>query len=164
MRRLVYFWAAVIAVSAFTMGIAVAADLPKSGSFNIHSGWKSTGEETKISDNQTYGFGSFWGVTYNDAGSGPLHTGAVVCPYTSEVINTAMTAQGSCAWGDADGDKIFTNWSGSSTPAGEFNGLNKITGGTGKFAGIQGAAPFYCKFLNAKGQASCTQKFDYRLP
>jgi len=133
MKRLVYLWAAVVAVSVSLIGTAGGADLPKSGSFNIHSGWKAVGEVTKLSDDHLYGFGSFWGVTYNDAGSGPLHAGPVVCPYTLEIIKGAGTSQGSCAWGDAEGDRIFTSWSGSLTPAGELDGMNQITGGTGKF-------------------------------
>jgi hypothetical protein len=143
---------------------AVGADLPKSGSFNIHSGWKAIGDMTKLSDDHMYGSGSFWGVTYNDAGNGPLHAGPVVCPYILEMIKGIGTSQGWCAWGDAEGDKIFTKWSGSLTPAGELTGMNQITGGTGKFNSIQGTAPFQCKALNPNGQWSCKQQFEYRLP
>src|SRR2546425_7184484 len=116
MKRLVYLWAAVVAVSVSLIGTAGGADLPKSGSFTIHSGWKSIGEMTKLSDDHMYGVGSFWGVTYNDAGNGPLHTGPVVCPYTLEIIKGAGTSQGSCAWGDAEGDRIFTSWSRECVP------------------------------------------------
>ena len=56
-----------------------AEQLPKSGSFTIHSGWKSIGETTQIADGRTYGSGTFWGVTFNDKGSGPLHIGPVIC-------------------------------------------------------------------------------------
>lgn len=41
--------------------------------------------------------------------------------------------------------------------------MNTITGGTGKFNGIQGRAPFHCKALNDKGQWTCTQQFEYQL-
>jgi hypothetical protein len=40
-----------------------------------------------------------------------------------------------CAWGDADGDDIFTSYSGKVSPSGSFDDMNKITGGTGKFNG-----------------------------
>ena len=43
------------------------------------------------------------------------------------------------------------------------DGTNKITGGTGKFKGIQGQGPFHCTTLNDKGQYTCTQQFDYSL-
>jgi hypothetical protein len=51
-------------------------------------------------------------VTFNDAGSGPLHKGAAVCSYTLELINGAGPAQGQCAWSDSDGDKIFNSYTG----------------------------------------------------
>jgi hypothetical protein len=141
-----------------------AQQLPKSGTFTVQSGWKANGETTQVAEGRIYGFGSFWGVVFNDKGAGPLHWGPVVCPYTLEVINGALSAQGQCSWSDADGDKIFTDWTGSMPPNAQFDGLNKITGGTGKFTGIQGKAPFHCKALNASGQYACTQQFEYRLP
>jgi hypothetical protein len=48
--------------------------------------------------------------------------------------------QGACAWGDADGDKIFTSYVGKVSTSGALDGMNNITGGTGKFDGIQGRA------------------------
>ena len=143
---------------------AGAQQLPKSGSFTVHSGWKSIGETTQAAEGRTYGFGSFWGVVFNDKGSGPLHSGPVVCPYTLEIISGVLTAKGQCSWSDLDGDKFFTDWSGSLPPNGQLDGMNQITGGTGKYAGIQGKAPFHCRPLNANGQWACTQQFEYRLP
>jgi hypothetical protein len=141
-----------------------AQQLPKSGTFTVQSGWKAIGETTQVAEGRTYGFGSFWGVVFNDKGSGPLHWGPVVCPYTLEMLGSALKAQGQCAWSDADGDKIFTDWTGSMPPNSQFEGLNTITGGTGKYTGVQGKAPFHCKSLNASGQWACTQQFEYRLP
>jgi hypothetical protein len=156
-------------VSALTIGLAVPiyaqqiSALPNSGTFKLHSAWKGVGETIKVGDNHLFGAGTFWGLAYNDAGSGPLHMGPVVCPYTLETINGAGTAQGVCAWSDADGDKIFNTYTGKISPSGGFDGVNKITGGTGKFTGIQGQAPFQCRFLNDQSQATCTQQFEYQL-
>ena len=68
--------------------------LPSSGTFKLHSGWKGIGETTKFSDNHAFGSGNFWGVSFNDAGSGPLHAGPVVCSYTLDTIGGAGTGQG----------------------------------------------------------------------
>jgi len=165
MRKFVYFSAAVLAVNVLMMGVAVGADLPRSGKFTIHSGFKLVGETTQVAEKHTFTYGGGWGVTYNDSGEGPLHLGSVLCSLAMEVIDTAGAAKGQCAWGDADSDKIFTDWSGKLTPVGEFNfnGMNQITGGTGKFAGIQGQAPFQCKAMGV-GQFTCKQHFEYRLP
>ncbi len=141
-----------------------AQQMPKSGNFNLHSGWKSTGETTKAAENRIYGFGSFWGVAFNDKGSGPLHSGPAVCSYVLDLVNGVGPGKGQCSWGDVDGDKIFTDYSGSLTAAGQFDGMNQITGGTGKYSGIQGKAPFQCKAISANGHWACTQQFEYRLP
>ena len=157
--------AVVTGLSFVAWSVAVGAQqLPKSGSFTVHSGWKLIGETTQAAEGRTYGFGSFWGVVFNDKGPGPLHSGPAVCPYTSEIVGGVMTAQGQCSWSDLDGDKIFTDWTGALPPNGQFDGLHKITGGTGKYAGIQGKAPFQCRALNANGQWVCTHQFEYRLP
>ncbi|UCD68941.1 MAG: hypothetical protein JSW48_02240 [Betaproteobacteria bacterium] len=141
-----------------------AQQLPKSGTFTVHSGWKQIGETTETADGRLYGAGMFWGITFNDKGSGPLHNGAAVCPYTLEIISGALTAQGQCTWSDADGDKIFVDYTGAVDAEGVFVGMNQLTGGTGKYTGIQGTAPFNCYTLNDKGQLRCTQEFRYRLP
>jgi hypothetical protein len=142
---------------------AIAGDLPQSGSFKLHSGWKSVGEVVQVGDNHIFGSGNFWGVTFNDAGSGPLDKGAVVCPYTLELMNGSGGFQGSCAWGENSGDKIFSSYSGTIAASGALDGVIKIAGGTGKFKGIQGQGSFQCTTLNDKGQYSCAQQFDYSL-
>ena len=158
----------VAAVSGVSLAVLCMAgnaqQLPKSGRFTIHSGWKAVGETTQPADGRVYGAGIFWGVTFNDKGTGPLHNGTAVCPYTLEIIAGALTAKGQCTWSDPDGDKIFNDWTGAVEPSGIFEGLNQFTGGTGKYSGIQGRAPFHCKALNANAQYACTQEFDYRLP
>ena len=146
-------------------GTAVAADLPKSGKFTVHGGWKAISQATQVADNHTISYTGNWGVTYNDAGVGPLHMGAVFCSSTGDLANGVGPVKGYCAWGDADGDKIFTDFSGAVPKQGEgASGMNRITGGTGKFAGIQGTAPFQCQVLNTIGQFTCKQQFEYRLP
>jgi hypothetical protein len=142
---------------------ATSADLPQSGTFKLHSGWKSVGEAVQVDSNHVFGAGHFYGVTFNDAGSGPLHNGTAVCSYTLELINGTGSAQGLCAWRDGDGDKIFNSYTGKIAASGALSGENQITGGTGKFAGIQGKGPWQCATLSDKAQYACTQQFDYSL-
>jgi hypothetical protein len=47
--------------------------------------------------------------------------------------------KGYCAFGDADGDRIFTDWDGNAV-----EGTNHIAGGTGKYRGITGSGPWKC--------------------
>ena len=143
---------------------AIAQQLPKSGKFTIHSGFKAVGETVQPAEGRVYGAGFFWGVAFNDKGAGPLHNGPAVCSYTLEMIGSALTAKGQCTWSDPDGDKIFNDYTGAIAPSGLFEGVNQFTGGTGKYSRIQGKAPFHCKVLGANLQYACTQEFEYQLP
>jgi hypothetical protein len=40
---------------------AIAADLPQSGNFKLHSGWKGVGEVVQVGDNHVFGIGNFLG-------------------------------------------------------------------------------------------------------
>jgi hypothetical protein len=111
-----------------------------------------------------FGWGGFYGVTFNQRGSGPLHMGMAICSYTLDLTGGAGPGGGSCAWTDGEGDKIYTQYTGMLATSGVFDGLNQITGGTGKFSGITGKAPFQCKALSAQGHFGCSQQFEYRLP
>jgi hypothetical protein len=154
-------------LAALTFGVAMpamAADLPQSGSFKIHSAFKASDQLVQLGEKQPfYGSANAWGVTYNDAGSGPLHMGTALCAYSYDGMNDSSTNGGRCAWGDADGDKIFSEFTGKGTATGA-GGMITLTGGSGKFAGIQGNAQWQCKTLNAsQGLLACTQQFEYQL-
>jgi hypothetical protein len=71
---------------------------------------------------------------------------------------------GWCAWVDANGDKFFTVFTGRGTDNVGQQGTHTITGGTGKFAGIQGKGSYQCKDVNpSQSLTACTQQFDYSL-
>jgi hypothetical protein len=78
-------------------------------------------------------------------------------------MNGAGPFGGPCAWGDNDGDKFFTSYTGKLAASGAAYGDHKITGGTGKFAGIQGKGSFQYTISSDKGQYACTQQFEYSL-
>ena len=109
------------------------------------------------------GHGSVVGTSFNDKGSGPLHAGPATCFYTFFATESGTKNKGYCAFGDPDGDRIFTDWHGTQSGA-DSEGVNQIAGGTGKYAGIQGSGPWKCKDTGPNGQLFCTQRFDYRLP
>ena len=151
--------------SALLCAVAGAQQLPKSGSISIHTGFKVSGEAMEVAAKRPQGHGTAGGVSFNDNGSGPLHRGPATCFYTF-FANEGGGAKnkGYCAFGDADGDRIFTDWTGTISADGQGNGVNEIAGGTGKYTGIQGSGPWKCRDVGPNGQHDCTQRFDYRLP
>ena len=144
---------------------ASAEPLAKTGKFTLHSGYKSANDATvQIAPNRLLLSGQFFGVTFNDKGAGPLHRGWAICNYAGELVDGAGSFVGQCTWHDADGDKIFADYTGTLPPGGGAEGINRFNGGTGKFTGIQGKGPFHCNGLGSAGQYVCNQEFEYRLP
>jgi len=131
---------------------ATAQQLPKSGTFTIHSGFKAVGETVQPAEGRVYGAGFFWGVAFNDKGAGPLYNRPAVCSDTLEMVGSALTAKGQCTWSDPDGDKIFNDYTGSIAPSSLFEGMNQLTGGRASTLGFKArprctakcSGPTYC--------------------
>ena len=158
--------------TAFALGAAfalatpaIAADLPQEGSFTTHSPGTFDAQSTQVGDKHFILSGTTRVVMYNDAGSGPLHRGSAVCTWWNDDVNGSYHDGILCAFGDAGGaDKIFAEFSGKGTDTGDEQGAGTITGGTGKYDGIQGKIAYHCKRIDpALRLFDCTQRFDYRL-
>lgn len=144
---------------------AIAAELPESGTIKIHSNLKGNTQAVQVAEKHFMGSGNGSGVSYNDAGSGPLHMGAWMCTYTFDDVNGSFNDGGWCAFGDAGGaDKIFIVWSGKGTDNAGEQGTGTIIGGIGKYSGISGKMAYQCKWVDQSQVINtCTQQFDYQL-
>ena len=72
------------------------------------------------------------------------------------------TTKGNCYFGDKDGDRIFTTFSGDPIKnAGE----NIIIGGSGKYKGISGKGPWECDASVPGDNAAfnCRQTLTYKI-
>ncbi len=163
MNKALGFFLAGLSVVAFCAA-AGAQELPKSGSISWHTGWKNVGEALTVAEGHMQGHGTTIGTSFNDKGSGPLHLGAAECFYVFFTIDGVGSNKGYCAFGDADGDRIFTDWTGKAGVPGGNEGTNVIAGGTGKYAGITGSGPWKCNPAGANGGFRCAQRLDYKLP
>jgi hypothetical protein len=72
----------------------MSADLPQSGTIKVHSTFKGDSQAVDVGEKHVMGSGNLWGVTYNDAGSGPLHMGAWFCTYTFQTVNSPAPEEG----------------------------------------------------------------------
>jgi hypothetical protein len=143
---------------------AHAEQLAKSGNGTIHSGFQGVGTTTPIGDKRAYWTGAFWGVSFNDEGKGFLHEAAWNCPAITDINNNVMQTKGSCTLTDTAGDKVYGDWTGKGPVGGEFAGDLTISGGTGKYAGIQGSWDFHCGGIGTDNQLYCRQKYNYKMP
>lgn len=142
---------------------AAQGNLPKSGSIHLHSGAGSTYVESEVAEKRIQGTGTDNGVTYNDRGSGPLHVGALQCSYAYMSVDGKGRHKGYCTWSDADSDRIYTDFEGTGAIDGTSSGMNQITGGTGKYAGVTGSGPYECQGVGRSG-THCKVRLDYKLP
>jgi hypothetical protein len=142
---------------------ANAQQLPKSGTIDMHTGWKDTGEAFEVASKQMQGHGTVVGTSFNDKGSGPLHMGPAMCQYTFFAADSGAKNKGYCSFGDQDGDRIFTDFDGAATTEGS-EGVNRIVGGTGKYAGIKGNGTWKSRSSGPNGQFLTVQHFEYKLP
>ncbi len=151
------FFLPLLAVFFFTA--AANAD-----SMSWHTGFSCADMTTAETAKGVYqGAGVCQGVTFNDKGSGMMHEGEGQCFFSFDTVTS--TNKGYCAWGDPDGDRIFTSFSGDiGNPNAYDNGINTITGGTGKYEGITGSGPWACNNTLPQGGLVCRQSFNYKLP
>ena len=139
--------------------------LPKSGTISWVTGWHMDSIDL-APQTGGYALGSIAvrGATFNTNGSGPLHEGRALCVGTYIVTPDGATNKGNCAFGDQDGDRIFTTWTGN---AATNQGINTIMGGTGKYAGITGSGPWLCfgpSSVEDDNAFNCRQSLTYELP
>jgi len=154
----------IVGLTFFLVCTATRADqIPKSGSFDTETGWKATGEAFEVGEKRLQGGGNVVGTIFNIKGSGPLHAGPASCFYTFFLMDGAVKNKGYCAFGDVDGDKIYTDFHGGSATVGT-EGINNIVGGTGKYTGIQGSGTWISKDSGPNGQHVTFQHWEYRLP
>ena len=155
------------AVFAVFLGKIALADghghLAKSGTISWMTGWVfEASDYAPQADGYLIGNGSARGATFNTNGSGPLHQGRATCVVTFIVTPDGATNKGNCFFGDQDGDRIFTSFTGDVAAN---KGTNIIVGGTGKYAGISGSGPWECDG-NAEadnGGFNCRQSLDYEI-
>ncbi len=152
-----------IGAVATASGTVRAEQLPKSGSIEFHTGWKITTDTVSAAENYVLGRGNATGATFNHKGAGPLHLGPANC-FDSFLIEDGIgKTHGFCAFGDPDGDRLFTQFTGSFGRDGA-SGTNEIIGGTGKYNGASGSGPWKCKVMGSNGEFQCAQRLDYKLP
>jgi hypothetical protein len=140
--------------SMLTAGLVLPALAEDAGTIKLHSGWKLIQERV----DKGVAYGTLWGVTFNDAGSGPLHTAPASGTYN--LTQETGKGGGELTWGNGD-DQLKGPFTITTTPDGKATGEN-IVKGTGKLAGITGG-PFACAFVGVKPedqQAWCTEVFN----
>ena len=142
---------------------ALAADLPKTGTYSAHFGWTFSGQVQDLGADRKVYAGVVAGVIFNDAGKGFLHKARVNCTLMNDVKQGHANANGTCLVTDADGDKAFLEWKCTGAmPA--CAGDERWVGGTGKYTGMSGASKFQGNFIGTTGAGWSDWNGEYKLP
>ncbi len=81
---------------------------------------------------------------------------AVRCILYRENLGGKFKANGACTETDGDGDKVFTTFE-------SVTRVHTLIGGTGKYKGISGTAPFTSEVLPAPGEGLTASIVDHKV-
>ena len=167
MKRLVL--TTVLLVSTTVLGAtAEAQQLSKSGKFTGKYASHQVAEVAQtyeLEKGHLYFLGRSHGVFFNDVADGFLDKTEVTCAIANDLVDGVSTAiNGHCIITDKDGDKVFTVYEGKGNAPGIIAGSNQLTGGTGKFTGIQGNNTFHVTAIGKTLSSWIVWEGEWRLP
>ncbi len=96
------------------------------------------------------------GVTRNTDGQQFFDNMTVRCLFYREAVSGKVKGSGACIETDGDGDKVFTTFDAGAL-------VHTLIGGTGKYKGISGTAPYTVHRLPAPGEGLGAVSVDHKV-
>ena len=96
------------------------------------------------------------GITRNTDGQKFFDNMAVRCIFYREAVGGKVRGNGACIETDSDGDKVFTTFDAAAL-------VHTLIGGTGKYKGISGTAPYTVNRLPAPGEGLGAISVDHKV-
>ena len=147
--------------------LSAPAAAQKTGTYTGKWGFQGVGQTYEIGKGHVFFVGMFHGVFFNDVAGGFLDKTEWTCPGVNDIVDgVSASAHGYCIATDKDGDKVFVQWQEvKGTGPGAGTGTNQLTGGTGKFSGVQGHSAWHYNGIgNTTGYVTVLDSGDWRLP
>lgn len=128
---------ALVLTGGLITATAIAAEPPKEGKYDVHS--VCSGPAYTLAGVKDHMGGVYTATCTPDAAEGTLYHGIVAqCFGAWSLVSGAYEESGSCEMTDHAGDKFFGVYS----KKGQADGTWKVTGGTGKYQGMQSGGPW----------------------
>ncbi|WP_456684439.1 hypothetical protein [Bradyrhizobium sp. P5_C11_2] len=140
--------------ACFVVG-AHAAETPKSGEDAYTSSFVVVATNTMKSGDKNVVYLELNGITTNDAGGQMFNNVGTRCMGLREMTGSAVHSRGSCVDVDTDGDQFYSDFDADAK-----GGVHTFTGGTGKYKGLTGSAPY--TYTNLKGPEGANRMFIVR--
>ncbi len=107
-----------------------------------------------MGESGSHTMGELVGATRNTGGSKAFDNMGVRCLFYSMTVGGKPKASGACTETDSEGDKVFTTFEA---------GIHTLIGGTGKYKGISGTAPYTISPLPAPGQGLGASAVEHKV-
>jgi hypothetical protein len=123
-----------------TIGCVLPAAAAEEGKITAFATWEGRGDFIQTGDKQQTFTGALVGVIYVLTDHGPTPSGSMICPVAVEVnqVDSSQTAKGHCTITAEDGSRIYSDLACTGFQLVGCAGDMKLTGGSGRFAGISG--------------------------
>lgn len=128
----------VVIATLFCLQVAIAADMPRKGTFSATFGYFAIVKSYEIDKGHVVIVGEWSGTSFNSSGAGIFHGAGTMCPGIVDILPSGNhRGHGYCTFTDSEGDKAFSTWEceGKLPCRG---GTATFKGGTGKYAGMRG--------------------------
>ena len=132
----------------------LGADFPKSGEAEYDTYYVFKNLVTMDSGAGIGAVDEFTGITRNVKGEEPFDDMSVHCLMQWTLINDKWDGSGSCVETDRDGDQVFTTFDAAA---------HYLVGGTGKYAGITGKAPYTVDELHPTEDGQAARVINHKV-
>jgi hypothetical protein len=140
-------FAAIVLVGLNATPVAAAGE----ETVDAFSPWQGKGEIHRTGENTGTFVGSIEGRLFVQTDAGPRDAGLIVCPALIEInLKTGQQAgSGSCTITGDDGAQVFSSWQCRGVHFVGCDGQLALSGGTGRFAGIEGSGPMTVRTVSS---------------
>ena len=129
-----------LAMALLAVGLCQFAAAAEEATVKVFSVWQGVGNTFTTGPKQATFVGVLTGTMYTDTEKGPVQSGTMVCPgvMTIGLEDASQRGQGRCTITAKDGAVIYAEIDCTGVYLVGCTGDLKLTGGTGRFAGISG--------------------------
>jgi hypothetical protein len=130
--------AAAVLVGTISHGLPASA--AEQGKITAFATWEGRGDFIQTGEKQQTFTGALVGIIYVLTDHGPTPSGTMICPVEVEAsqADASQTAKGHCTITAEDGSRIYSDVACTGYQLVGCSGDMKLTGGTGRFAGVSG--------------------------
>lgn len=148
-------WVAAAVAAAFGQAAWAVDKLPQQGTASYVTYYSSRPLTTiDMGELGAQALVEFVGITRNTSGTKAFDNLSARCIFFRDNVGGKLKVSGSCTETDADGDKVYSTFD---------SAAHTLVGGTGKYKGISGSAPYTVAPAPSPGQGLGAVVVDHKI-